>query len=194
MQDPTGLRTVRPDLAEPRDERPPPARNALAEGTGKPLDQAAAATPHGKRHFRRWVLGVAAAVVIVTGAVVAAATGVLGNPDSVGSTDSIGSSPPLVPGRTYTETVNSPAGARTYRNPHTLTGEGPRIDNRTNVHVLCKIAAPTASSVGTYWYRIASQPWNNQYYSPANSFLNGDSPDGSSSTHVVDDTVPNCPH
>jgi hypothetical protein len=25
-----------------------------------------------------------------------------------------------------------------------------------------------------YWYRIASAPWSNGYYSPANTFMNGD--------------------
>jgi len=98
--------------------------------------------------------------------------------------------PPLIPGRTYTEAVSSTAGARTYTNPYNLSGEGPRIDNGKNVQVSCKLtfASPGSSGVGLYWYRIASPPSNNQYYSPANSFLNGDPIKG-----LVDEAVPDCP-
>lgn len=101
-------------------------------------------------------------------------------------------SPPYVSDRTYTQTVNTPQGARTYTNPRSLVGEGPRVENRKTVEVSCKIIAPSAPSVGTYWYRITSPPWNNQYYSPTNSFLNGD-PIGGPYAHDVDPNVPYCP-
>ena len=132
-------------------------------------------------------------------AVVVTATGVLGTgtggggsatPASIsGDSDS---GPPVMPGRTYTQTVNTSAGARTYTDPYNLIGEGPRIDNGRNVQVSCTITAPSAPSVGLYWYQIASPPWGNQYYSPANAFLNGDPPEGPGMT-VVDETVPDCP-
>jgi TIR domain len=100
--------------------------------------------------------------------------------------------PTFVPDVTYTQTVNAGPGARAYANPNSLTDEGPRIPNRQNVLVSCIIIAPSAPSVGLYWYRITSPPWNDQYYAPANSFLNGD-PVGGPYTHVVDPTVPRCP-
>ncbi len=103
-----------------------------------------------------------------------------------------GSSSPVVPSRTYTQTVSTPPGARTYTDPYNLIGEGSRIDNGRNVQVSCTITAPSAPSVGLYWYQIASPPWGNQYYSPANAFLNGDPPEGPGTT-VVDETVPDCP-
>lgn len=206
-----GLHTVPPDPAEARQEQPPatatvsgdsdPAtRNTSTDNTGKQLAQTATITPRGEPHHpaattplghrRRWVLGGAAAVTVTAGVVLATATGVLEDFYSAGSANP----PPLVPGKTFTETVNTPLGARTYSKPHTLSGEWQRIPNKTNVQVSCEITAPSAPNVGLYWYRIATPPWGGQYYSPANSFLNGDPPDGSAPTHVVDQTVPECPH
>ncbi len=45
------------------------------------------------------------------------------------------------------------------------------------VDVSCKVFDPTIGSVNPdgYWYRFASSPWNDQYYSPANTFMNGES-------------------
>lgn len=102
------------------------------------------------------------------------------------------SSPPFVQGKTFTQTVHSPKGARTYTDPHNLVGEGDRVPNGRNVQVSCKIVAPGDRSVGVYWYRITSPPWNNHYYSPANSWLNNDPPTGPY-TSIVDPTVPYCP-
>ena len=101
----------------------------------------------------------------------------------------------MAPSRTYTQTVSTPPGARTYTNPYNLLGEGPRIEQGRAVQVSCTLTfdSPKSPSVGRYWYQIATPPWNNQYYSPANAFLNGDPPDGSSPTTVVDETVPDCP-
>jgi hypothetical protein len=104
------------------------------------------------------------------------------------------SSPPYVPGATYSQTVNSPGAARTYGAPYKMMDEGKRIDNHATVRVSCKIVAPSAgaSTVGTYWYRIASPPWNDQFYSPTNSFLNDD-PITGSHEKIVDEGVPYCP-
>lgn len=43
-----------------------------------------------------------------------------------------------------------------------------------------------------YWYRIASAPWNNEFYAPANSFWNGDIPGQRPYTHHTDHNVPDC--
>lgn len=102
------------------------------------------------------------------------------------------SSPPFRPGATYTQTVNTTEGANTYTDPYNLVGLGPRVDDGTSVQVSCKIVAPGVRSVGLYWYRIADPPWSDRYYSPANSWLNGD-PIGGPYTRVVDETVPYCP-
>jgi hypothetical protein len=59
--------------------------------------------------------------------------------------------------------------------------------------VSCKVYDPYIASVNPdgYWYRIYSSPWNNQYYAPANTFMNGD-PYGGPYTHNTDFAVPNC--
>jgi hypothetical protein len=194
---PAGSPTVQPDPAAVTvgGDNDPTARNASTEDAGKQFDQAAT-TPERHRvaatrlRHHWWVLGADAAVIVVAaGVVVVTTSGVFGNTNNTGSI----SPPPLVPGKTYTETVNSPLSARTYSKPHTLSGEWKRVPNKTDVQVSCEITAPSAPNVGLYWYRIATPPWNNQYYSPANSFLNGDPPDGSAPTHVVDQAVPECP-
>lgn len=152
----------------------------------------------------RWVLGGAVAAIVATTVVAVTAMGVLGNLGGGGSaasvstaTDSVSTPPtvpvvPVVPGVTYTETVNTPAGARTYTDPYNLIGEGPRITNGASVEVACVITAPSAPSVGLYWYLIIDPPWGGRYYSPANAFLNGDPPEGPY-TLVVDEAVPDCP-
>ena len=63
------------------------------------------------------------------------------------------------------------------------------------VDVSCKLKP--ASTIGSaypdgYWYRIASAPWNNQYYAVANTFWNGDIPGQTPYTHNTDFAVPDC--
>jgi hypothetical protein len=98
-------------------------------------------------------------------------------------------------GVTYLETVNSSGGARVYADPDMPSGEWlPGIANGAIVRASCKVYAPSIPSVSPdgYWYRLASAPWNNEYYSPANSYLNGDTP-GKRLTHNTDFNVPDCP-
>jgi hypothetical protein len=111
--------------------------------------------------------------------------------------------PPVMPlptcftcttGKTFPEQV-SPAsmGARTFRNPLAFGGEGRRVNPGQRVQAVCRyqqLDAPASVQPG-WWYLIASSPWNRQYYSPANSYLNGDPPDG---PHLinVDSGIPVC--
>jgi hypothetical protein len=89
------------------------------------------------------------------------------------------------------ETPNHPV--NTFTNYHNASGMGQPIAAGQWVQVSCKVYDPTIGSVNPdgYWYRIASAPWNNAYYSPANTFMNGD-PYGGPYTHNTDFTVPNC--
>lgn len=102
-----------------------------------------------------------------------------------------GGSPP--PPQTWAEqeTPNHPV--NTFLNPHNASGMGPAIAAGQWVQVSCKLYDPYIQSVNPdgYWYRIASSPWNNSYYSPANTFMNGD-PYGGPYTHNTDFAVPNC--
>jgi hypothetical protein len=83
-------------------------------------------------------------------------------------------------GKTFTETVASGIGAATFTDPYSMDQPGPKIPFLQPVQVPCKVYSPIAPSIGPlgYWYRIASPPWNNHCYAPANSFLNGDAPRG----------------
>ncbi len=89
------------------------------------------------------------------------------------------------------ETPNHPV--NTFTNYHNASGMGPAIAAGQWVQVSCKVYDPTIGSVNPdgYWYRIASAPWSNAYYSPANTFMNGD-PYGGPYTHNTDFAVANC--
>lgn len=103
------------------------------------------------------------------------------------------SSSPPPPPQTWSEqeTPNHPV--NTFTDYHNASGMGPQIAAGQWVEVSCKVYDPTIQSVNPdgYWYRIASSPWNNAYYSPANTFMNGD-PYGGPYTHNTDFNVPNC--
>jgi hypothetical protein len=99
---------------------------------------------------------------------------------------------PSASAATYSEQQGS-RGVNTFTNYHNASGVGPRIDPATWVEVSCKVYDPfigTANPDG-YWYRITSSPWNDQYYSPANTFMTGD-PWGGPFTHNTDFNVPDC--
>src|SRR4051794_31352965 len=84
-------------------------------------------------------------------------------------------------------------GANTFTNYHNASGMGPKIAAGSWVAVSCKVYDPTiiSASPDGYWYRIASSPWNDQYYAVANTFMNGD-PWGGPYTHNTDFAVPTC--
>lgn len=102
---------------------------------------------------------------------------------------------PAHAGKTYLETVASGKGAATYTDPYSVDTTGLRVEFLHQVQVSCKVYSPVMPSVGPqgYWYRIASPPWNNHYYAPANSFANGDPPHGPYTDKDIDESVPDCP-
>lgn len=118
---------------------------------------------------------------------------VAGGVESNHVTWSTASAPPPPPQQTWSEqeTPNHPV--NTFTNYHNASGMGPAIAAGQWVQVSCKVYDPTIASVNPdgYWYRIASSPWNSAYYSPANTFMNGD-PYGGPYTHNTDFAVPNC--
>jgi hypothetical protein len=84
-------------------------------------------------------------------------------------------------------------GVNTFTNYHNASGMGPPISAGTWVEVSCRVHDPFIASVNPdgWWYRIASPPWNDRYYSPANVFMNGD-PYGGPYTRNTDFSVPVC--
>jgi surface antigen len=84
-------------------------------------------------------------------------------------------------------------GVNTFTNPVNASGMGTKIASGQTVQVSCRIYAPQIQSVNPdgWWYRVASSPWNDAYYSPANTFMNGDPWDGPY-THPTDMAVRVC--
>lgn len=85
-------------------------------------------------------------------------------------------------------------GANTFTNPFNASGMGVKVPAMAWVQVSCKVHAPQIASANPdgYWYRLASSPWNNQYYAVANTFWNGDVPGRKPYTHNTDWAIPNC--
>jgi hypothetical protein len=100
---------------------------------------------------------------------------------------------PGPPRMTYTETGGNRKGSPTFSDPAHPSAAGPKVGFLQNVQVSCKVKAVPFPSVypDGYWYRIAGSPWNNNWYSPANTFLNGDPMNGPYS-HWTDFRVPDC--
>lgn len=160
----------------------------------------------GDRRRRRDATVVAAwigAAAVVVSAVIAIIPHVLAGDESQLAGPSEVATPPLPTptcagckaGTTYQEQVGHDD-ARTFQDPRALLGEGERVPALQTVDVLCKLYSPVpgSPSVGKYWYLVVSPPWNGRYFTVANSYLNGDSPDPHQGTHgaVVDLRVPDC--
>src|SRR5437870_2538917 len=95
-------------------------------------------------------------------------------------------------GKTFPEQAST-GGAATFRDPRAFRGKGNRVDVLQAVEVVCRLYDPDAppSVRPGWWYLLAGPPWNRQYYSPANSYLNGDPPEGPHLTSI-DSGVPVC--
>lgn len=100
---------------------------------------------------------------------------------------------PPTPTGTVTEVGGNRHGSPTFRDPFHPAETGQKVPFRQEVHVSCKVRAFSIDSIGPdgYWYRIAAAPWNNQYYAPAITFLNGDPVDGPYE-HNFDEQVSDC--
>jgi hypothetical protein len=71
--------------------------------------------------------------------------------------------------------------------------EGPEMPSNDTVQIACKINGFTVADGNTWWYRIASSPWNDAYYGSADAFYNDGATSGSLlGTPFVDPNVPSC--
>src|SRR4051794_22480184 len=71
--------------------------------------------------------------------------------------------------------------------------EGPTIGGQTTVQISCKLQGFQVSDGNTWWYRIASAPWSDQYYASADAFYNNGQTSGSLvGTPWVDPNVQDC--
>ncbi len=65
--------------------------------------------------------------------------------------------------------------------------------DRQTVQIACKLTGFRVADGNTWWYRIASSPWNSAYYVSADAFYNNGQTSGSLiGTPFVDNNVPNC--
>jgi hypothetical protein len=103
-----------------------------------------------------------------------------------------GTQPVHTPPPPYSETTGSVA--HTWTNYANAGGtEGPEIGSNQSVSISCKIAGFRVADGNTWWYRIASSPWNNSYYVSADAFYNNGATSGSLvGTPFDDPSVPNC--
>jgi hypothetical protein len=99
----------------------------------------------------------------------------------------------------------SPASAETHAETtggvtHTWTNytnaggyEGPTIPAYSTVQITCALHGFPVANGNDWWYQIASDPWNNQYYASADAFYNnGDTSGSLVGTPYVDPSVPIC--
>ncbi len=95
-------------------------------------------------------------------------------------------------GRTFPEQADGGSAKPTYRNPLVFGGLGQFVKPGEKVEVVCRFHQPDAPPSVVHdgwWYLIASPPWNRNYYTVANSYLNGDLPPYD---NKVDNGVPVC--
>ena len=110
--------------------------------------------------------------------------------------DCPGTSPPPQqqppPAPTWAETTGGVA--HTWTNYTNAGGsQGPSIGSNQTVAIACKLPGFRVADGNTWWYRIASAPWNGAYYVSADAFYNNGATSGSlHGTPFVDPAVANC--
>jgi surface antigen len=107
------------------------------------------------------------------------------------TTPATGGTPPPPP-QTWGETAGGVA--HTWTNYTNAGGtQGPSIGSGQTVQIACKLTGFRVSDGNTWWYRIASGPWNGAYYVSADAFYNNGQTSGSLvGTPFVDPAVANC--
>ena len=113
-------------------------------------------------------------------------------PSPTTTTTTTGSTPPPPAPQTWAETAGGVA--HTWTNYTNAGGtEGPSIGSNQTVQIACKVTGFRVADGNTWWYRIASAPWSNQFYVSADAFYNNGQTSGSLvGTPFVDPAVANC--
>ena len=100
--------------------------------------------------------------------------------------------PPPPPPATHAETTGG--ATHTWTNYANAGGtEGPSIPSNATVEIACAVPGFRVADGNTWWYKIASGPWNSAYYAAADAFYNNGATSGSLiGTPFVDPNVPTC--
>lgn len=101
------------------------------------------------------------------------------------------SAPP--PPQTFPETAG-PGGSGTYTNYTNAGGTlGQRVAAYQTIQVTCRLTGFKVQDGNTWWYKVASNPWDNQFYASADNYYNNGQTSGSlSGTPFYDSKVPVC--
>jgi hypothetical protein len=117
---------------------------------------------------------------------------------SIGSVTSntivVGSAAPTPPPPSTTWSETTGTVASTWSDYSDAGGTpGPSLAAHQTVQIACKVVGFEVADGNTWWYRIASAPWSNNFYVSADPFYNNGSTSGPiSGTPFVDNNVPNC--
>lgn len=103
-----------------------------------------------------------------------------------------GSSASAPASATHAETTGGVA--HTWTNYTNAGGnEGPAIPSNASVQIACALQGFRVADGNTWWYRIASSPWNGNFYVSADAFYNNGQTSGSLiGTPFVDPAVSSC--
>jgi len=101
-------------------------------------------------------------------------------------------SSPAWAAQTYAETTGSTA--NTWTDYADAGGsKGPQIASNQTVDVTCRVNGFAVADGNTWWYQIASSPWDDGYYASADAFYNNGQTTGSlQGTPFYDPNVPIC--
>jgi cell wall-associated NlpC family hydrolase len=121
-----------------------------------------------------------------------------GTPETPGGGTGPGPQPeaPTTPPPSQPPTLAETTGgaAHTWTNYANAGGiEGPSIPSNATVQIGCRVTGFRVEDGNTWWYRIASSPWNGAFYVSADAFYNnGQTSGGLIGTPFVDPAVPGC--
>jgi hypothetical protein len=95
---------------------------------------------------------------------------------------------------TWNETAGTNSAKNTWTNYGNAGGQaGQQVGAGQTIQVYCRVEGHKVANGNPWWYRIASGPWNGQYYVSADAFYNNGSTSGSlKNTPFFDPSVPTC--
>jgi hypothetical protein len=119
---------------------------------------------------------------------------IYGGPAGNGPSTTPPVTPPVTPPTSGTVNETTGGATNTWTNYSSASGsEGPVIPAYSTVAITCRATGFAVSDGNTWWYQIASSPWNNTYWASADAFYNNGHTSGSlHGTPFFDPNVPAC--